>query len=86
MKKEADPGLKYLQEIGFTRLRGQNGLYRKWERIYGRDKASNMMMQWQKFHGGSPEFYEFKNSDPIISQSFSEAFEGPVQRKTVFES
>ncbi len=40
MKKETDPGLKYLQEIGFTRLRGQNGLYRNWKRIYGRDKAS----------------------------------------------
>lgn len=80
IKKEIDPGLKYLQEIGFTRLRGQNGLYRKWERAFGRDKASRMMMQWEKLKFGSPEFYDFKNSSPEISQGFSEAFDGDIIR------
>ena len=79
--KMIDPGLKYLQEIGFNRIRGKYGLIDRWKKIFGNDKAEQIWKQWNSLPTGSKEFYDFKNSDPEISRSFSEAYDDDIIRK-----
>ncbi len=81
MKKKMDAGLAYLQEIGFNRSRGKYGLVRRWEELFGREKAFQLYNQWTKIEDSSPEFYDFKNSDPEISRSYIEAYDGDIIRK-----
>ena len=79
--KIIDPGLKYLQEIGFNRIRGKYGLVDRWKSVFGNAKAEQIWKQWDSLPTGSIEFYDFKNSDPEISRSFSEAYDGDIIRK-----
>ncbi len=79
--KTIDPGLKYLQEIGFNRIRGKYGLADRWKSVFGNAKAEQIWKQWDSLPTGSIEFYDFKNSDPEISRSFSEAYDGDIIRK-----
>ena len=37
-KRSVDPGLRYLQEIGFDRIRGKYGLADRWSRVFGKEK------------------------------------------------
>ncbi len=80
-KREVDPGLKYLQEIGFNRIKGKYGLADRWRKVFGDVKAAQIWKKWESIPTGSHEFYEFKNSDPEISRSFSEAYDSDILRK-----
>ena len=33
--REMDPGVQYLKEIGFNRVRGVHGLIDSWNKLYG---------------------------------------------------
>lgn len=79
--KTTDAGLKYLLDIGFTRIRGKYGLTDHWQKIFGKAKTDILWRKWHSLDGGSPEFYAFKNSDPEISKSFVEAYDGDIIRK-----
>lgn len=79
--RETDAGLKYLMDIGFKRIRGKYGLSDHWQKIFGKAKTDILWKQWKSLKGGSPELYEFKNSDPEISKSFVEAYDGDIIRK-----
>ncbi len=83
MKKhrDEDPGLKYLKEIGFNRIRARYGLSERWDKLYGRDKADKLFAQLDKIERGTTEFYDFKNSDPEISRGLSEWYDGDIIRK-----
>ncbi len=35
-KRSVDPGLQYLQEIGFDRIRGKYGLADRWVKVFGK--------------------------------------------------
>ena len=76
-----DAGLQYLMEIGFKRIRGKYGLTDHWQKVFGKAKTDMLWKQWNSIEGGTPEFYAFKNSDPEISRSFIEAYDGDIIRK-----
>ena len=76
-----DPGLLYLQEIGFKRIRGKYGLADRLIKVFGKSKADQIWKQWEKIPNRSKEFYEFKNSAPEISRAFSEAYDDDIIRK-----
>lgn len=80
MKKEIDPGLQYLKDIGFKRIRGKYGLYDRWVELYGKEKTMELFNIREKLGDGTLEFYEFKNSDPVLSQSISEAYDSEIIR------
>ena len=80
-ERHIDPGLQYFQEIHFNRIRGKHGLKDRWVTTFGKAKAERLLFQREKIQAGTPEFYEFKNSDPEISKSFSEAYDGEIIRK-----
>ena len=80
-KGSIDPGLKYLQEIGFQRIRGKYGLSDQLKKVFGKFKAEQIMKKWESLPNGSKEFYDFKNSDPEISLLFSEAYDDDIIRK-----
>ena len=79
-KRDIDPGLQYLRDINFQRIRGHYGLYDSWTRMFGKTKADQLFAQRGKIPDGSAEFYEFKNSDPDISRSISEAYDSEILR------
>lgn len=79
-----DPGLQYLQEIGFERIRGKYGFFNRLIKVFGRTEAEQLFDKAGTIPGGSSEFYEFKNSDPEISKSLSEAFDGDIIREGRF--
>lgn len=79
--KEIDPGLQYLRDIGFNRIRGKHGIYNRMIEVFGREKADMLLDQREKISDGSLEFYEFKNSDPVLSQIFSEGHDSDILRK-----
>lgn len=79
-KKPKDPGLIYLEEIGFKRSRGKYGLNRRFNEVFGPSRGEQLYKTFLKFEGRSPEFYDFKNSDPDISKCFSEAYDGDIFR------
>lgn len=78
---DLDPGLRYLKEIEFDRIRGKYGLADRLRKNFGNSKAEKIWDEWQSIPVGSKEFYEFKNSDPEISKAFSEAYDGDIIRK-----
>lgn len=80
-KRSVDPGLQYLQEIGFDRIRGKYGLADRWIKVFGKEKMEQLFKQREKIGDGTTEFYEFKNSDQELSKSFSEAYDGDIIRK-----
>ena len=79
--KSVDPGLQYLIDIGFDRIRGKNGLTDRWIKVFGKKEAEQIRNKWESLPAGSKEFYDFKNSDPEISRSFSEAYDSDIIRK-----
>ena len=79
-KKPKDPGLIYLEEIGFKRSRGKHGLNRRFIEVFGAARTEQIYKTIEKITDGSPEFYDFKNSDPDISRCFSEAYDGDIIR------
>ncbi len=81
MKKTADPGFDYLKEIGFERIIRKNGIRDRLAEKYGKAKAEQLISQREKIPDGSTEFYEFKNSDPVISKCYSEAYDYDIIRK-----
>lgn len=80
-KKSIDPGLQYLQQIGFKRIRGKYGLSDRLNKVFGYSKAEQIRKKWESLTTGSKEFYDFKNSDPEISRAFSEAYDDDIIRK-----
>lgn len=80
-KQSMDPGLQYLLEIGFNRIKGKFGLADRFNRVFGRAKGKELWDTWQRLGAGTKEFYDFKNSDPEISKAFSEAYDGDIIRK-----
>ena len=80
-KRELDPGLQYLLEIGFDKTHGKNGLQERLEKVFGKKTAIQIYSKRVKIEDGSIEFYEFKNSDPRISRIFSEVYDGDILRK-----
>ncbi len=78
---KTDPGLQYLQDIGFTRIQGRYGLHKRWIQIFGDEKANELMEIQTNIRVGEPEFYNFKNSDPEISRAYSEYYDGDIIRK-----
>lgn len=79
--KEMDPGLKYEKELGLERIRGVYGLYDRWVKLFGKEKAIKLFEEREKYPDGSPELYEFKNSDPLISRSYTEGYDIDIIRK-----
>ena len=77
-----DPGLLYLQEIGFKRIKGKYGLPDRFIKLFGRSKATQLMRKWDNLATGSREFYDFKNADREISRAFSEAYDEDIIRKS----
>lgn len=80
-RREVDPGLQYLQKIGFNRIRGPHGLADRWITLYGKKKANELFDRFDARVVGSKEFYEFKNSSLSLSSSISEAYDGDIIRK-----
>lgn len=80
-KRNIDPGLQYLQQIGFNRITGKYGLADRFKKIFGDTEAKRIWDKWESMSSGSVEFYNFKNSDPEISKAFSEAYDGDIIRK-----
>lgn len=80
-KRTTDPGLRYLMEIGFDRIRGKNALLDRWKKVFGPARAEKLWETWRGLSASTQAFYDFKNSDPEISRSFSEAFDGDILRK-----
>lgn len=76
-----DPGLQYLQEIGFERIKGKYGLSDRLIKSFGENKAAQIWKKWESLSIGSKELYDYKNSDPMISKAFSEAFDGDIIRR-----
>ena len=79
--REMDPGLKYLLEIGFERVKGKYGLSERLEKAFDKTKALQIWKEWHSLPTGSKEFYDFKNSDPKLSKIFSEAYDFDILRK-----
>ena len=80
-KYKIDAGLDYLKEIGFERIRGKYGLADRFIKLFGKTKADQIYEKRVSLPDGSIEFYEFKNSDPLISKAFTEAYDGDILRK-----
>ena len=80
-KRIPDPGLNYLMDINFDRARGQHGLIGRWQVLFGKTKAGELWKKYLSVPEGTERFYEFKNSDPLISKSFTEANDGDIIRK-----
>lgn len=80
-KRGIDPGLQYLQEIGFNRIKGKYGLADRLIIVYGKTKTEQIWKKWESIPSGSHEFYEFKNSDPEISRIFTEAYDSDILRR-----
>lgn len=80
-KKTMDAGLAYLLGIGFDRIRGKNALIDRWKKTFGSAKAEALWNTWRGLSDSTEDFYAFKNSDPALSRSFSEAFDGDIIRK-----
>lgn len=76
-----DPGLAYLKQIKFERIRGFRGLFNKWDKMFGTKKSDQLIKQFDKINPGNEEFYNFKNSDPGLSLSISETFDEDIIRK-----
>ena len=74
-KKQTDIGSAYLEEIGFAPFFDKRGMKNRWEKLFGEKKAKQLHTKFKKLEGGSQEFYEFKNSDPELSKSFSEFYD-----------
>ncbi len=75
-----DQGSKYLNEIGFTPFYDKKGLKPRWKEIFGEKEARKLVSTYKKIREGSPEFYDFKNSNPELSKSFSEFYDGEILR------
>ena len=80
-QRKTDAGLEYIKRIGFERIRGQYGLQYRLEKYFGKEKAHLLLDKRHKIEDGSIEFYEFKNSDPLLSKAFSEAYDEDIIRK-----
>lgn len=80
-KRSIDPGLQYLMDIGFDRIRGKYGLSDRFIKVFGKKRAEEIWKTWESLPVGSREFYDFKNSDSQISKAFSEAYDGDIIRK-----
>ena len=79
-KKPLDQGSKYLNEIGFTPFYDKKGLKPHWKEIFGEKEARRLDSARKKIEEGSPEFYDFKNSNPELSKSYSEFYDGEILR------
>ena len=77
-----DPGLQYLRDIGFERIKGKYGLNARLYTVFGRQKAEQILHRWERITSGSREFYDFKNSDPELSRAISEAYDDDIIRKS----
>lgn len=80
-KKKVDPGLQYLQKIGFSPIRGKKGLADRFIRLWGRQRTEEIFRERSNYKDGSTEFYEYKNSSYEISTAFSETYDGDIIRK-----
>ncbi len=79
-KRSMDPGLKYLMDMHFNRIRGKYGLENRLKQVFGEKKGQEILDQYKVLQG-TEQFYNFKNSDPRISRCFSEVFDGDIIRK-----
>ena len=79
MGKIPDPGLAYLNEIGFRETLDKN-LEKRLRKTFGYFKAKDLLSTWERIGSGSIEFYNFKNSDPELSKCFSETYEKDILR------
>ena len=75
-----DPGKEYLREIDFHEI-FDSELQSRWVDMFGRQEANKLYNKWGSLNAGSLEFYEFKNSNPVLSKSFSETYDGDILRQ-----
>lgn len=80
-KNETEPGIKYLQDTGFNRITGKNGIIDNLGKIYDRDDARKIYKKIDECEFGSPEFYRNKNSNLEISMIWNQFFDGDIIRK-----
>lgn len=76
-----DPGLAYLKQIRFERIKGFRGLFNLWDKMFGTRESDQLIKKFDKINPGTEKFYNFKNSDPGLSLSISEMFDEDIIRK-----
>lgn len=80
-RRKMDPGLKYLQNAGFQRISGKYGLQDYFTSTFGWQKAIEICEMLDSLEKGTMEFYEYKNSDPIISLALNRYYDTDIVRQ-----